>query len=75
MQEILLTGLLLAIIAYWWDTTPYQRNSHTELPTHLPVCRCSTAGCDRIQAARLAAPAPSRWSSDMSFIQLRIQPG
>ncbi len=46
MQEILLTGLLLAIIAYWWDTT-----RTNEIALH--SCRriCQSAGVQLLDAS------------------------
>jgi len=45
MQEILLTGLLLAIIAYWWDTT---RTNEIAMQS----CRriCQSAGVQLLDA-------------------------
>ena len=86
MQEILLISLLLAIIAYWWDTTTILDNTgdandvawgdwNNDGFLDLPVHGCATAGCDCIQATSVVAKASSGWGSDMPFIQLRIQPG
>jgi hypothetical protein len=45
MQEILLTGLLAAVVAYWWDTT---RTNEVAMQN----CRriCQTAGVQLLDA-------------------------